>query len=224
MPSPSPSTSTLLYAALLASASALLASLLTSRHLALSKAAARLADGERLSKKAKAKAEKQKEEGEPSGTLITDVKVEKIYLWEVEQLGSRFKSAAKGNLNRMKNAVCASTTPSTSPVPPSSSLDSSSPVPPVTDYVYTESEYNKLITNHECILADIKHSPSTPTSVRAYVRAGPRKHLHFDPKVATAAIVTCGGLCPGLNNVIREITNSCIQLYGVKRVLGVRGG
>jgi len=56
------------------------------------------------------------------------------------------------------------------------------------------------------------------------VRAGPREHLHFDPSNTVAAIVTCGGLCPGLNNVIRELTNTLHYLYGVKKVLGVRGG
>src|SRR5687768_18392381 len=33
-------------------------------------------------------------------------------------------------------------------------------------------------------------------------RAGPRKHIHFDPATSKAAIVTCGGLCPGINNVL----------------------
>ena len=84
--------------------------------------------------------------------------------------------------------------------------------------------YNKLIGSDETIIADIKQSPTTAPHSRAYVRAGPRKELHFDPKKVTAAIVTCGGLCPGLNNVIRELTNSLHHLYGVERVLGVRGG
>eukprot|EP00972_Heterocapsa_arctica_P083789 12347095-Heterocapsa_arctica.AAC.1 len=35
--------------------------------------------------------------------------------------------------------------------------------------------------------------------------AGPRESLHYDPQAVTAAIVTCGGLCPGLNAVIREL-------------------
>ncbi len=39
-----------------------------------------------------------------------------------------------------------------------------------------------------------------------WIRAGPRKYLKFDCKKVVAAIVTCGGLCPGLNNVIREVT------------------
>ena len=38
--------------------------------------------------------------------------------------------------------------------------------------------------------------------------AGPRDWIFFDPKKTKAAIVTCGGLCPGINNVIRSITNT----------------
>lgn len=49
--------------------------------------------------------------------------------------------------------------------------------------------------------------------------------LHFDPKTVNAAIVTCGGLCPGLNNVIREITNPLCQIYGIGgKVYGIQGG
>ncbi|MHB8970181.1 MAG: ATP-dependent 6-phosphofructokinase [Pirellulaceae bacterium] len=58
----------------------------------------------------------------------------------------------------------------------------------------------------------------------AFEKAGPRKKLFFDPPTTTAAIVTCGGLCPGLNNVIRSATLELIFNYGVKRVLGIRYG
>eukprot|EP00957_Ditylum_brightwellii_P117431 8956731-Ditylum_brightwellii.AAC.1 len=71
--------------------------------------------------------------------------------------------------------------------------------------------YNKLIGIHECILSDVVRTPSKEGVVQksqAYVRAGPRRELHFNPRTVNAAIVTCGGLCPGLNNVIREITNT----------------
>jgi 6-phosphofructokinase 1 len=56
------------------------------------------------------------------------------------------------------------------------------------------------------------------------VRAGPRSLTHFNPEVVTAAIVTCGGLCPGLNNVIRELVHALIRLYGVKTIYGIKGG
>src|SRR6478672_5849804 len=54
--------------------------------------------------------------------------------------------------------------------------------------------------------------------------AGPRAKLFFDPKQTRAGIVTCGGLCPGLNNVIRSLFHELHYGYGVAEVLGFRGG
>lgn len=54
--------------------------------------------------------------------------------------------------------------------------------------------------------------------------AGPRAKLFFDPKQTRAAIVTCGGLCPGLNNVIRSLFLELHYGYGVAQILGFRGG
>jgi 6-phosphofructokinase 1 len=63
-----------------------------------------------------------------------------------------------------------------------------------------------------------------PEHLMLFEKAGPRQKLFFDPKKTRAAIVTCGGLCPGLNNVIRSVTRELIRGYGVKSVLGIRGG
>ena len=54
--------------------------------------------------------------------------------------------------------------------------------------------------------------------------AGPREHLFFDPAKSKAAIVTCGGLCPGINNVIRTAVFELVHNYGVPDVLGIRYG
>ena len=54
--------------------------------------------------------------------------------------------------------------------------------------------------------------------------AGPRAKLFFDPGKTRAAIVTCGGLCPGLNNVIRSLFLELYHGYGIKDVIGFRGG
>jgi 6-phosphofructokinase 1 len=54
--------------------------------------------------------------------------------------------------------------------------------------------------------------------------AGPRRKIFFDPKELTCGVVTCGGLCPGLNDVVRTITLGLIWQYGVKEVLGFRYG
>jgi 6-phosphofructokinase 1 len=53
---------------------------------------------------------------------------------------------------------------------------------------------------------------------------GPREKIFFDPSKLTCGIVTCGGLCPGLNDVIRAIVLSLHHHYGVRRVLGFRYG
>ena len=55
-------------------------------------------------------------------------------------------------------------------------------------------------------------------------KAGPRQNLHFDPAKTTAAVVTCGGLCPGINNVIRGVVMALHYFYGVKRILGIPYG
>ncbi|XP_027084474.1 ATP-dependent 6-phosphofructokinase 6-like isoform X2 [Coffea arabica] len=55
-------------------------------------------------------------------------------------------------------------------------------------------------------------------------RAGPRQKVYFKSDDVSACIVTCGGLCPGLNTVIREIVHSLDYMYGVNKVLGIDGG
>jgi 6-phosphofructokinase 1 len=54
--------------------------------------------------------------------------------------------------------------------------------------------------------------------------AGPRERLYFDPSKIACGIVTCGGLCPGLNDVIRAIVMSLHHHYGVPDVRGFRFG
>jgi 6-phosphofructokinase 1 len=54
--------------------------------------------------------------------------------------------------------------------------------------------------------------------------AGPREKICFDPSKLTCGIVTCGGICPGLNDVIRAIVMGLFYHYGVKTVFGFRYG
>ena len=88
----------------------------------------------------------------------------------------------------------------------------------------TGTPYNKIIGERDAIVADVYRKPGGSNVSRGYIRAGPRQKLHFNPRKVNAAIVTCGGLCPGLNNVIREITNALFHLYNVKKVIGIQGG
>ena len=57
-----------------------------------------------------------------------------------------------------------------------------------------------------------------------FEKAGPREKLFFDPGRTRAAVVTCGGLCPGLNNVLRSLYLEMHHNYGVPEVLGIRYG
>jgi len=54
--------------------------------------------------------------------------------------------------------------------------------------------------------------------------AGPRKKIYFDPGRLHCGIVTCGGLCPGINDVIRAIVMSLHYHYGVTKISGFRYG
>ncbi len=54
--------------------------------------------------------------------------------------------------------------------------------------------------------------------------AGPRKEIFFDPNKTTAAIVTCGGLCPGLNDIICSTVNTLYNCYKVRNIIGIRNG
>jgi 6-phosphofructokinase 1 len=54
--------------------------------------------------------------------------------------------------------------------------------------------------------------------------AGPRDKIFFDPSKTKAAIVTCGGLCPGINDVIRALVMELYHRYGVRNIVGIRYG
>lgn len=58
----------------------------------------------------------------------------------------------------------------------------------------------------------------------SFEEAGAREMIYFDPAKTTVGIVTCGGLCPGLNDIIRGIVNQCHHQYGVTRTYGFRYG
>ena len=90
-------------------------------------------------------------------------------------------------------------------------------------------KYKRFVTDDEHALYDIdpvrlrkRFEDAEP--VVAFERAGPRERVYFDPANTKAAVVTCGGLCPGLNDVIRSIVHELTFMYGVRRIRGVRMG
>jgi len=58
----------------------------------------------------------------------------------------------------------------------------------------------------------------------AFEKAGPRQRIYYDPLKTRAGIVTCGGLCPGINNVIRALVMELFYMYKVKTIYGFRYG
>ncbi len=73
-------------------------------------------------------------------------------------------------------------------------------------------------------LAAIRNCLNAGIEPPSFELAGPRDRIFFDPHDVTAAIVTCGGLCPGLNDVIQGLVQSLYFHYGVKKVLGIPYG
>lgn len=73
------------------------------------------------------------------------------------------------------------------------------------------------------VQGELLEGESLDTSL-CFEKAGPRETIFFDPHCTRAAIVTCGGLCPGLNNVIRSIVLELHHKYRVREVLGFRYG
>jgi len=87
------------------------------------------------------------------------------------------------------------------------------------------SPVGRTVTEERRIPARIACPPGTPPEGELFFEvAGPRPMLFFDPKATRAGIVTCGGLCPGLNNVIRSLFLEMHHGYGVSEVLGFRFG
>ena len=58
----------------------------------------------------------------------------------------------------------------------------------------------------------------------SFEAAGPRRELFFEPQGLRCGVVTCGGLCPGLNDVVRSLVMTLVYGYGVGQIDGFRYG
>lgn len=98
--------------------------------------------------------------------------------------------------------------------------------------IYLNNKYEDqqfYVPDNEQILAVIDKSSvefllAKGIELPAFEKAGPKKKLFFEPGKATYAIVTCGGLCPGLNSVIRGIVMLNYFRYNNKVGYGIRYG
>jgi 6-phosphofructokinase 1 len=87
----------------------------------------------------------------------------------------------------------------------------------------------KFIDDDDRLLYDVsseyyEHCRSTGELPVSFEKAGPKETIFFEPAKTKVGIVTCGGLCPGVNNVIRSLVNQLFYRYGIKRILGIRYG
>lgn len=90
-------------------------------------------------------------------------------------------------------------------------------------------KYGKHVSDEERILYSISLQDVTAMFQRgdqpaSFEQAGPRRQIYFDPSKVKTAIVTCGGLCPGINDVIRAIVLELNYIYGVHNILGIKYG
>jgi 6-phosphofructokinase 1 len=72
--------------------------------------------------------------------------------------------------------------------------------------------------------AELQPFLQTGQALPSFERAGPRAELFFAPETLPCGVVTCGGLCPGLNNAIRSVVLTLTYAYGVRCILGFRYG
>lgn len=82
----------------------------------------------------------------------------------------------------------------------------------------------KPVGNTECVVADVILDVTQSTPPRFFLRGGPRSEIFFHPLEVRACIVTCGGICPGINTVVREIVMSLRHVYGVREIFGIQYG
>ncbi len=84
------------------------------------------------------------------------------------------------------------------------------------------SDDHRVLVKHE--LPDVSRMIAEGKEFPCFEVAGPRRKIFFDPGQTNCAIVTCGGLCPGLNDVIRAIVMQAYYRYGVRRIYGLPYG
>ncbi|GAB3462864.1 ATP-dependent 6-phosphofructokinase [Kineococcus endophyticus] len=73
-------------------------------------------------------------------------------------------------------------------------------------------------------LSKVSRRDGDLTDLPSLEPTGPRKKIFFDPSKTRVGIVTCGGLCPGINNVIRGLVSELTTHYGVRRIHGFKNG
>lgn len=109
------------------------------------------------------------------------------------------------------------------------SLGKANVISPLKNTQRAHSSVYKFVNDNERILYDASVENFNKCIVTkeipvSFEKAGPKEKIFFEPAKTKVAIVTCGGLCPGLNNVIRSLVNELHYRYGISRVMGIMYG
>lgn len=108
-------------------------------------------------------------------------------------------------------------------------LGKCSVVSPLKTSQHEDSPVYKFVKDDERILYEgtlesYHNYRETNENPASFEKAGPKETIYFEPAKTKVAIVTCGGICPGLNNVIRALVNQLVYRYGITRILGIQYG
>jgi len=92
-----------------------------------------------------------------------------------------------------------------------------------------DKQLKNFVSGDDRIIVNLKLSDITSMIKKGedppcFEMAGPREKIYFDPSKLRCALVTCGGLCPGLNDIIRSIVLELYYGYGVCNIYGIRYG
>ncbi|KAH7282803.1 hypothetical protein KP509_35G048000 [Ceratopteris richardii] len=97
------------------------------------------------------------------------------------------------------------------------------PSPLIHNPAYTTGRHY-FVGPDDVVARNVVTSLKSPGEGSHFRRAGPREKVYFKSEDVRACIVTCGGLCPGLNTVIREIVCGLWNQYEVRDIIGIEGG
>jgi len=102
-------------------------------------------------------------------------------------------------------------------------------ISPLKHHTKSGEPVKRFVSDEARIIVDVQMNRLTADrkkkeEIISFDPAGPREKIYFDPSKLNCAIVTCGGLCPGLNDIIRSMVLELHHIYNVKTIYGIRHG
>ncbi|MCP4670373.1 MAG: ATP-dependent 6-phosphofructokinase [Desulfobacula sp.] len=97
---------------------------------------------------------------------------------------------------------------------------------PLINHIKEGEPEKRFVSDDARVIVDVKmKNLKTPLQKNiSFDQAGPREKIYFDPSKLKCAIATCGGLCPGLNDIIRSIVLELYHIYNVRNIYGIKHG